>query len=145
MTAEDWEVQMLYGMADPLQRAVAGLGARLRVYLPCGDLVIGIAYLIRRLLENTASTSILRQTYAEARDLDTLLAAPGAAPPATAVREPASAFANTPLTDFSRTESRDVYANALARVREQLGRDYPLAIRGATMPGAGQNMAINPA
>ena len=145
MTPEDWEVQMLYGMADPLQRAVAGLGVRLRVYLPSGDLVIGIAYLIRRLLENTASTSILRQTYAEARDLDTLLAAPGAAPPATAVREPASAFANTPLTDFSRTESRDVYANALARVREQLGRDYPLAIRGATMPGAGQNMAINPA
>ena len=99
MTADEWEVQMLFGMADPLQRAVAGLGARLRVYLPCGDLVVGIAYLIRRLLENTASTSILRQTFAESQDLDTLLAAPRAAPPATAVREPASAFANTPLTD----------------------------------------------
>ena len=65
MTVNDWEVQMLYGMAAPLQRAVAGLDVKLRVYLPSGDLVIGIAYLIRRLLENTASTSILRQTYAE--------------------------------------------------------------------------------
>ena len=146
MTADDWEVQMLYGMADPLQRAVAGLGVKLRVYLPCGDLVIGIAYLIRRLLENTASTSILRQTYAEAQGLDTLLAAPRIAPlAAPAAAEPSPAFVNTPLTDFSRTEARDAFARALARVREQLGRDYPLAIRGATMPGAGQYVAINPA
>ena len=146
MTAEDWEVQMLYGMADPLQRAVAGLGARLRVYLPCGDLVIGIAYLIRRLLENTASTSILRQTYAESQDPATLLVAPGAASSTVpAAAEPPPAFANTPLTDFSRTEARDVFARALARVRGQFGRDYPLAIRGAPALPAAPHAALDPA
>ena len=133
-------------MADPLQRAVAGLGARLRVYLPCGDLVIGIAYLIRRLLENTASTSILRQTYAESQDSDTLLAAPSVASSTVpAAAEPLSAFANTPLTDFSRTEARDVFARALARVRGQFGRDYPLAIRGARALPATQHAALDPA
>ncbi|MBI4191881.1 MAG: bifunctional proline dehydrogenase/L-glutamate gamma-semialdehyde dehydrogenase [Betaproteobacteria bacterium] len=145
MTADDWEVQMLYGMADPLQRAVAGLGVKLRVYLPCGDLVVGIAYLIRRLLENTASTSILRQTYAEAQDPDTLLAAPKAAATADCVTSEPPVFANTPLTDFSRAEARSGFAHALIRVREQLGRDYPLAIQGASMPGTAQNNAINPA
>ncbi|MGE5320936.1 MAG: proline dehydrogenase family protein, partial [Hyphomicrobiaceae bacterium] len=48
---DSWEVQMLYGMADPLAAAVIGEGARLRIYLPVGDLIGGIAYLIRRLLE----------------------------------------------------------------------------------------------
>lgn len=146
MAAEEWEVQMLYGMADPLQRAVAGAGIRLRVYLACGELVIGIAYLIRRLLENTASTSILRQTYAESQDPATLLVAPGAASStAPAAAEPPPAFANTPLTDFSRSEARDVFARGLARVRGQLGRDYPLAIPGARAVPAAQYAAINPA
>ena len=146
MTAAEWEIQMLYGMADPLQRAVAGLGVKLRVYLPCGDLVIGIAYLIRRLLENTAGTSILRQTYAEAQDPGTLLAAPGAASSTVpAAAEPPPAFANTPLTNFSRRGARDVFARALARVREQFGRDYPLAIRGARALPAAQHAALDPA
>jgi len=146
VSADEWELQMLYGMADPLQRAVAALGVKLRVYLPCGDLVVGIAYLIRRLLENTASTSILRQTYAEAQDLDALLAAPGAASPSKpAATQPPPAFANTPLMDFSRSEARDVFVRALAHVSAQLGRDYPLAIRGAAAPGAARHAAINPA
>ena len=146
MKAGDWEVQMLYGMADPLQRAVAGLGVPLRVYLPCGDLVIGIAYLIRRLLENTAGTSILRQTYAESHDPDTLLAAPDAASSTVPeTTEPPSAFANTPLTDFSRAPARDAFAHALARVRSQFGRAYPLAVRGATATAAPSHPAINPA
>ena len=76
LPAEDWEVQMLYGMAEPLRHAVAGLGVNLRLYLPVGELLPGIAYLIRRLLENTADTSILRQTYVEGADPDELLAPP---------------------------------------------------------------------
>ena len=146
MKAQDWEVQMLYGMADPLQRAVANFGVPLRVYLPCGDLVIGIAYLIRRLLENTADTSFLRQTYGEGHNLDALLAAPDiASSAAPAAAEPPPAFANTPLTDFSRAEARDLFTHALVRVREQHGRDYPLAIHGAGAPTAARHAALNPA
>jgi RHH-type transcriptional regulator, proline utilization regulon repressor / proline dehydrogenase / delta 1-pyrroline-5-carboxylate dehydrogenase len=144
LSPEEWEIQMLYGMATPLQSALASMGLRLRVYVPTGDLVIGIAYLIRRLLENTASTSILRQTFADGADIETLLAppAPRASPiPAGEQR----AFANTPLADFSREPERERFRQSLARVRSQLGRRYPLAIPGATAPAAGEQRAINPA
>ncbi|MBI2295424.1 MAG: bifunctional proline dehydrogenase/L-glutamate gamma-semialdehyde dehydrogenase [Betaproteobacteria bacterium] len=144
MAREEWEIQMLYGMAEPLARAVSAQGVRLRVYVPTGDLVIGIAYLIRRLLENTASTSILRQTYADGGDLERLLAAP--APGSSGAAEaPAPAFANTPLTDFSRDPAPERFARELKEARSQLGRGYPLAIRGTSEPPAGEQLALNPA
>ena len=76
LSADDYEVQMLYGMAEPLRHAVAAMGTGLRVYLPTGELLPSIAYLIRRLVENTANTSILQQIYVEGADLAELLAAP---------------------------------------------------------------------
>jgi len=46
-----------------------------RTYCPIGDLVAGMAYLVRRLLENTANDSFLA-TRASGADLDSLLTAP---------------------------------------------------------------------
>jgi RHH-type transcriptional regulator, proline utilization regulon repressor / proline dehydrogenase / delta 1-pyrroline-5-carboxylate dehydrogenase len=142
---DEWEVQMLYGMAEPLARAAIAQGARLRVYVPTGDLVAGIAYLIRRLLENTAGASILRQTYAEGQPLDELLAAPASRAVRSSAAAPAAAFANTPLTDFSTDAARSAFAHALARVREAIGATYPLAIPGMSAPAAAESKAINPA
>ncbi|MEO6120982.1 MAG: proline dehydrogenase family protein [Acidimicrobiales bacterium] len=71
-----YEVQMLYGMAEPVQAAIRRMGLRLRVYAPVGDLVPGMAYLVRRLLENTSNESFVRQRFAEGRDLEELLAPP---------------------------------------------------------------------
>src|SRR5260370_801467 len=48
-----YELQMLYGMAEPVQAAMRRVGLRLRVYAPVGELVPGMAYLVRRPLENT--------------------------------------------------------------------------------------------
>jgi proline dehydrogenase len=59
-TAADIEVQVLQGLGDDLRDALAHEGLRVRVYCPVGELVEGMAYLVRRLLENTASTSFLR-------------------------------------------------------------------------------------
>ncbi|HUQ39329.1 MAG TPA: proline dehydrogenase family protein, partial [Acidimicrobiales bacterium] len=73
---DGYELQMLYGMAEPMQSAITELGLRLRVYAPVGELVPGMAYLVRRLLENTSNESFVRQRFAESRDLDELLAAP---------------------------------------------------------------------
>jgi RHH-type proline utilization regulon transcriptional repressor/proline dehydrogenase/delta 1-pyrroline-5-carboxylate dehydrogenase len=120
---DSWEVQMLYGMADPLAAAVIGEGARLRIYLPVGDLIGGIAYLIRRLLENTASTSVLRQAYLEDTPPGSLLAAPLASPQEAAI-EPG--FRNTPLADFSQAEPRQAMRAALTQVAAETGRDHPL-------------------
>jgi RHH-type proline utilization regulon transcriptional repressor/proline dehydrogenase/delta 1-pyrroline-5-carboxylate dehydrogenase len=72
------ELQMLYGMGDPLKTAVVEMGQRLRVYAPMGAWVPGVAYLVRRLIENTANESFLRQGFAEGVDEAVLLAPPDA-------------------------------------------------------------------
>jgi proline dehydrogenase len=46
-----------------------------RAYCPVGDLVAGMAYLVRRLLENTANEGFLHQQ-ADGRSPEELLAAP---------------------------------------------------------------------
>src|SRR5207249_3409599 len=70
------EIQMLHGMADALQDAVVKAGYRLRVYAPVGELLAGMAYLVRRLLENTANESILRRQFMGSQSLDELLRPP---------------------------------------------------------------------
>src|SRR4051812_22034951 len=82
----DLELQVLRGLGDPLQVAIASLGLRVRTYCPVGDLVAGMAYLVRRQLENTSNESFL---YEQARGvpLEVLLAAPAG----TVARKPPSA------------------------------------------------------
>src|SRR5215207_7307424 len=72
---EDLELQVLRGLGDPLQHAVAAQGLRVRTYCPVGDLVAGMAYLVRRLLENTSNDSFLADQ-AKGVPLEELLAAP---------------------------------------------------------------------
>ena len=73
---EDLELQVLRGLGDPLQTALAANGLRVRTYCPVGDLVAGMAYLVRRLLENTSNDSFLHEQGAGV-PLERLLAAPG--------------------------------------------------------------------
>jgi RHH-type proline utilization regulon transcriptional repressor/proline dehydrogenase/delta 1-pyrroline-5-carboxylate dehydrogenase len=74
-----YEIQMLFGMAEPVRQAIIRNGQRVRVYLPVGELLPGISYLIRRLMENTSNTSFLRQTYAEKKTVDALIKPPAVA------------------------------------------------------------------
>ncbi|MDX6696758.1 MAG: proline dehydrogenase [Solirubrobacteraceae bacterium] len=71
----DLELQVLRGLGDDLQDALASRGLRVRTYCPVGDLVAGMAYLVRRLLENTANDSFLAQA-GHGAPLEELLAAP---------------------------------------------------------------------
>jgi RHH-type proline utilization regulon transcriptional repressor/proline dehydrogenase/delta 1-pyrroline-5-carboxylate dehydrogenase len=71
----DLEFQVLRGLGDDLQAALARRGHRVRTYCPVGDLVAGMAYLVRRLLENTSNESFLYERAAGV-SLDDLLAAP---------------------------------------------------------------------
>jgi proline dehydrogenase len=74
------ELQVLRGLGDPLQEALARHHHRVRAYCPVGDLVSGMAYLVRRLLENTSNESFLRDQ-AAGTAVDALLAAPRVAAP----------------------------------------------------------------
>lgn len=70
------EFQMLHGMADALKTAVVARGLRLREYLPVGQMIPGMAYLVRRLLENTSNESWLRSGFADGADSVALVASP---------------------------------------------------------------------
>lgn len=70
------EVEVLHGMAGTLPRSLGAAGIRTRVYVPIGELVPGMSYLVRRLLENTSNESFLRQQDVGGADLDQLLDAP---------------------------------------------------------------------
>jgi RHH-type proline utilization regulon transcriptional repressor/proline dehydrogenase/delta 1-pyrroline-5-carboxylate dehydrogenase len=119
------EFQMLRGMADELKGALVERGYRVREYLPVGQLVPGMAYLVRRLLENTSNESWLRAGFSDGADASQLLAAPKVAstvlePSAPdqdgdgAQRLPATSFHNERLRDFSDAAVRDAFAKAIA-------------------------------
>ncbi|MBI2997108.1 MAG: L-glutamate gamma-semialdehyde dehydrogenase [Deltaproteobacteria bacterium] len=147
-----YEIQTLYGMAEPIRHALIQNGQRVRVYVPVGEMLPGMAYLIRRLMENTSNTSFLRQTYAEEIDIETLIAAP-AVPESRSARLPRPSsseaalgpFANEPPLDFSRQENRARFALALAEVEGKLGRGYPLRIGKEDRETASWTESLNPA
>jgi RHH-type proline utilization regulon transcriptional repressor/proline dehydrogenase/delta 1-pyrroline-5-carboxylate dehydrogenase len=138
-----YELQMLYGMAEPIKDALVALGQRVRVYTPYGQLLPGMAYLVRRLLENTANESFLRASFIEHIPEEQLLMNPLKK---SVLRRPSSAatpngrhptdyglrttdhFRNDPLTDFSQEQARQVMQQALTEVQTQLGRNYPLIV-----------------
>jgi proline dehydrogenase len=71
----DVELQVLRGLGDDLAAALARHGFRVRIYCPVGDMVAGMAYLVRRLLENTSNESFLGDM-GRGVPIEELLAAP---------------------------------------------------------------------
>ncbi len=76
LPSEAVEVEVLHGMAGTLPKALGAAGIRTRVYVPIGELVPGMSYLVRRLLENTSNESFLRQQDVGGADLQQLLDPP---------------------------------------------------------------------
>jgi proline dehydrogenase len=71
----DLELQVLRGLGDDLAAALTTHGMRVRIYCPVGDMVAGMAYLVRRLLENTSNESFLGEQQ-RGVPIEELLAAP---------------------------------------------------------------------
>jgi RHH-type proline utilization regulon transcriptional repressor/proline dehydrogenase/delta 1-pyrroline-5-carboxylate dehydrogenase len=76
LSVKDYELQMLYGMAEPIAKAFAKKGYLVRLYVPLGEMLPGMGYLVRRLLENTSNESFLRHTFFDAQKVDELLKTP---------------------------------------------------------------------
>ncbi|EMY62282.1 proline dehydrogenase family protein [Leptospira terpstrae serovar Hualin str. LT 11-33 = ATCC 700639] len=71
----DFEIQMLYGMANKYKAGLESMGIIIREYSPIGALLPGMAYLIRRLLENTSNQGFLYQM-SLGKNLDSLITNP---------------------------------------------------------------------
>ncbi|MEH2235051.1 L-glutamate gamma-semialdehyde dehydrogenase [Nostoc sp.] len=127
-----FELQVLYGMGDKVAKALVDRGYRVRVYCPYGELLPGMAYLIRRLLENTANSSFLRQNL-ENRPIEELLAPPIVKEENVQTRliaSPNSHFLGAADTDYAEEEVRTKTAQAFQSVRQQLGKTYLPLING---------------
>jgi RHH-type transcriptional regulator, proline utilization regulon repressor / proline dehydrogenase / delta 1-pyrroline-5-carboxylate dehydrogenase len=156
-----YEIQMLYGMADPVKDALVSLGQRVRVYTPYGELLPGMAYLVRRLLENTANESFLRASFTERVPEEQLLMNPasrrmkdeggrmkeenkdGSGSDSSFILHPSS-FRNEPHSDFSRDDVQQAMRAALEEVKGRLGRTYPLVIGGREVSTAETIDSLNP-
>ncbi len=148
-----YEIQMLHGMAEPMHAAMRRLGLRLRVYAPVGELVPGMAYLVRRLLENTSNESFVRHRFAEGRALDELLAPPDVdeLPAATRpeVRAPTdpvdpSPYRPEPVSEWRRPSARAAMAAAVAAVDGDLGGTVPALIAGERVRTAATIASVDP-
>ncbi len=150
------ELQLLYGMAEPVHAALAAMGARVRVYTPVGELLPGMAYLVRRLLENTSNESFVRRRFAEGADFDDLvrppvdddaLPAPAAdPPPPRPPTDPATPapFANEPLAELRRPGPRARLAAAVSRTAGTLGFGAPVRVDGKQRAGNGDLVSLDP-
>ncbi|MCL6610015.1 MAG: L-glutamate gamma-semialdehyde dehydrogenase [Peptococcaceae bacterium] len=148
------EFQVLYGMAEPVRNALRKAGLKLRLYAPIGKMIPGMAYLVRRLLENTANESFLRRSFAEGVDREALLknpldllrenplpAVPERKAPEYGDKGP---FRNEPVLDWTLEENRVNFEKALNRVRGELGKKIPLYINGRERFTAREIISTNP-
>ena len=146
-----FEFQLLYGMAGPIKRALVDMGYRVREYCPVGELLPGMSYLVRRLLENTSNEGFLRAKFSDNASAEALLRDPielvrqgpnGAqdleAPTqdrharngASRDTPPGDTYENSPLANFVYRETQEKMRAALREVRQRLGKKYPLVIGG---------------
>src|SRR6266849_5151310 len=136
-----FEFQLLYGMAGSVKRALVEMGYRVREYCPVGELLPGMSYLVRRLLENTSNEGFLRAKFSENVSEDELLRNPadlisqgpnGArhveiSSDGASLDTPAGdTYENAPLVNFVYQQNQDRMRQALEYVRTQLGQKYPL-------------------
>jgi RHH-type proline utilization regulon transcriptional repressor/proline dehydrogenase/delta 1-pyrroline-5-carboxylate dehydrogenase len=150
------ELQVLYGMAEPIHVALRNLGLRVRVYAPVGDLVAGMAYLVRRLLENTSNESFIHQRFAEERNLDSLVQPPQAAeqrlpeaprepgPRAPTDAEAPGRFANEPRSEFRRPEPRAALQRSVRDLPRHFGFEAPVLIGGRRVRTPDQLISVDP-
>jgi RHH-type proline utilization regulon transcriptional repressor/proline dehydrogenase/delta 1-pyrroline-5-carboxylate dehydrogenase len=125
------EFQALRGMAGDLKLALAQRRLRVREYVPLGEMIPGMSYLVRRLLENTSNTGWLRAGNSAVPD-EQLLAPPAeVAPPPAVVRGVSQSeihFTNEPLRNFSLPGPRAAFADALAAATlPRVQNDTPLS------------------
>lgn len=70
------EFQVLLGMGDRLKKAILRMGNSVRVYIASGELLPGMGYLVRRIIENTSQTGFLFQSLGTGVAVEELLKSP---------------------------------------------------------------------
>ena len=130
-----FEFQVLHGMTEPLRNALRSLDYRTRVYAPVGALLPGIAYQVRRLLENTANNSFLRMAYHDGVDINKQLSQPEPKTPTSPpkhmkIGDMYSPFENCEYTDFNAADTLQNFQSAAEKVSCVLPFKVPVVLNG---------------
>lgn len=132
----DIELQMLFGMGESIKYALTQMGLRVREYTPVGELIPGMAYLVRRLLENSSNESFLQSlelSSSQALPKDLLLNPKALTSEETDSLSAASqdkGFENEPILDFSIADHRKKFQQAIDRQKKAHSKSYSLVIDG---------------
>ena len=147
------EFQVLYGMAEPVRNALRRAGLVVRLYTPIGEMIPGMAYLVRRLLENTANESFLWQSFGKGELPERMLQKPtekrSEAVNPKEFQEPSSMDADTPFQnepnwDWSLPEHRTLFRKALDRIRKKMPYRILLRIDGKGIKTEETFVSVNP-
>src|SRR5256885_5965621 len=141
------------------KRALVEMGYRVREYCPVGELLPGMSYLVRRLLENTSNEGFLRAKFSENVSESELLRNPAdfvthgpngarhvdvSGDGASLDTPPGDTYENAALVNFVYKENQDRMREALAHMKTQLGQKYPLVINGDRVWTENTIASINP-
>ncbi len=140
-----FEIQMLYGMAEPIKKSLVKMGYRVREYAPVGELIPGMAYLVRRLLENTSNESFLKSKFADNASTESLLSSPHENLEHTPSTKSKDGFYNEPLLDFTLKENREKMISHLQKIKTDKVKTYPVIINGKEIKSPKTINSINPA
>ena len=123
------EFQALYGMGDLLAGPLRDRGYCVRLYTTVGELIPGMSYLVRRLLENTANQSFIQTSLLKNQTAEEMLSPPEKKQQ----REPTplqNTFRNEPPLDFTQKNQREPFEQALKEWRKKLPLKTALLIKG---------------
>lgn len=137
-----YEIQMLYGMAEPERKVLRARGHRVRVYAPIGELLPGMAYLVRRLLENTSNSGFLKMSHQDNIDAKALLKEP--TPGLSNKKLAPQTFVNCPFTDFTVDKNRQYFQQALDAWRQKFPVKVPAVIAGESQSGSSVFERVTP-
>jgi RHH-type proline utilization regulon transcriptional repressor/proline dehydrogenase/delta 1-pyrroline-5-carboxylate dehydrogenase len=148
-----FEFQLLYGMAGPIKRALVEMGYRAREYSPVGELLPGMSYLVRRLLENTSNEGFLRAKFSDNQSAAQLLRDPNELittekptkmPPNQEPSADGVGYENAPAVNFVHRQTQEQMRTSLRAARGQFGKKYPLVIGGERVTTGKWMSSVNP-
>jgi RHH-type proline utilization regulon transcriptional repressor/proline dehydrogenase/delta 1-pyrroline-5-carboxylate dehydrogenase len=126
---KNFEIQMLYGMAEAERKAFLERGYNVRIYVPIGDTLVGMSYLVRRLLENTSQMGFLKLSHHDQVASDILLAPPVLSKNISQ-EAPRLEFHNASYLDFSKKVVREDFVQALRQAQNLLPMKVGVFIAG---------------
>lgn len=127
------EFQVLYGMGEALAQALVDKKYCVRLYSTMGDLIPGMSYLVRRLLENSANQSFIMNSFIKEKDPEQLLQNPKLLiknQEQNQEQTDVESFKNHPFLDFSIKHNREQFEQALEKTKKQFPINVPIILQG---------------